>query len=140
VTRLRRIPIYGTGLGLTIALVLVADALNWSGLQTLVVVIGAAIFYVVTVLVPWLIREQIGPRDAQVSLRGSGATEHHEREASEPEFELVETPDDRLFVVPVRRDENGALVPRGNGNPWSTAPITHGPLVLERSEPQVTTR
>jgi hypothetical protein len=55
---LKRLPIYAAGLGFTIGLVLLADSRGWSGPRTVAAAIGVGAFYVVTILVPWLIREQ----------------------------------------------------------------------------------
>lgn len=56
---IRRLPVYAAGAGLAAAVVAVADARNWSGAQTLLVALGVGAFYVVTIFVPSLIREQV---------------------------------------------------------------------------------
>ncbi|HCG02340.1 MAG TPA: hypothetical protein DEV93_17585 [Chloroflexi bacterium] len=56
---IKRLPVYSVGLALTVALVAVADARGWSGVRTFAVAVGVTAFYVVTILVPWLLREQL---------------------------------------------------------------------------------
>jgi hypothetical protein len=111
---LRRIPIYATGLGLTVALVAVADSRDWSGLRTLLVAFAVAAFYVVTILVPWLIREQL-----------ARPSDHRTNGAQNGEPKAVE----------ILLEANGVLVPR-NGQEWSA--VTRGPVLIEHSEPHVT--
>jgi uncharacterized membrane protein len=55
---LRRIPVYAVGVGFTFAIVAVADARHWSGLMITLVSLAVAVFYVATILVPYLIRIQ----------------------------------------------------------------------------------
>lgn len=61
-TLLRRIPVYAVGLSLTVSVIAVAHAYNWSDLTTLLVGVGAGVFYVGAILVPWLVREQLTSR------------------------------------------------------------------------------
>jgi hypothetical protein len=111
----RRIPIYAAGLGLTVALVAVAGSRDWSGLRTLLVALAVAAFYVVTILVPWLIREQLArPSDQRMNGAQNG----------EPK------------AVEILLEANGELVPK-NGHEWSA--VTRGPVVIEHSEPHFTT-
>jgi hypothetical protein len=56
---LRRLPVYGTGIALCAALIAVADTRHWSGAQTTLVALGVGVFYVVTIFVPVLIRDQM---------------------------------------------------------------------------------
>lgn len=57
---IRRAPVYATGLGLALAVVSVADARDWGWILTASVGLGVALFYVVAILVPYLIREELG--------------------------------------------------------------------------------
>lgn len=59
---IRRLPVYASGAGFTAGLIAVAEARNWSGMHVALVALGVGAFYVVTILVPWLIREQVGPQ------------------------------------------------------------------------------
>lgn len=55
---LSRIPVYAAGLGFVAALLGVAQARNWSGWELFAASLAVGLFYAVTILVPWLIREQ----------------------------------------------------------------------------------
>jgi hypothetical protein len=55
---LGRLPIYAAGLGFTVAVVAVAAARDWSGWETIAAALGVGVFYVLTIVVPWLVREQ----------------------------------------------------------------------------------
>jgi hypothetical protein len=68
---IRRLPVFAAGLGLAVALVAVADAREWSGVETAGGVFAVGVFYVVTILVPWLIREQVG-RQVKTDTNGHG--------------------------------------------------------------------
>lgn len=59
---IQRLPVFATGLGLACAVVLVADARHWSGLLTALVAASVGVFFVVAILVPVLIREQLPPK------------------------------------------------------------------------------
>lgn len=120
---IRRLPVYAAGVGFTAALVGVADAREWSGWRTALVALVVGLFYVVTILVPWLIREQIADADkAPASVASNG---NHWSVA----------------LLRVDSDAQSVLVPRG-GSDWSMPiPATRGPIaILRPSEPQVTGR
>jgi hypothetical protein len=57
---LRRLPVIAAGLGFGAALVFVADAYDWSGTHVFIAALAVTVAYVLTILVPWLIYEQIG--------------------------------------------------------------------------------
>jgi predicted RND superfamily exporter protein len=56
---LRRLPVYATGAGFAALLLAIAEAREWSGLTLSLAGLGLALFYTVTILAPWLIREQL---------------------------------------------------------------------------------
>lgn len=58
-TIIRRLPVYAAGLGFAAALLAVAEARDWSGWELLGASVAVGTFYVLTILVPWLIREQV---------------------------------------------------------------------------------
>src|SRR5437763_17118027 len=114
---IRRLPIYAVGLGLTVAVVAVADAGDWSGLTLFLVGLGVATFYTVTILAPWLIWEQ-----------------DEKRRRSEPgEVVLYEE-----FTIPSYRVTIHARpnVSPGNGKNGSAgATQTHGPFTARHTQP-----
>jgi hypothetical protein len=116
-----RLPIYAAGLGLTVALAAVADARDWSGRLTLAAALGVGGFYVVTILVPSLIREQ--------TLVGAGR-------ARGPSPDANGGP--HVFLVEVS-ESNGAWVPQRDGNGGVREPATYGPVVIS-PEPPLTAR
>jgi hypothetical protein len=100
---LRRLPIYATGVGFATLLLVVADARNWSDLTLLLVGLTIAVFYTVTILVPWLIYEQFNyepPRDGHVTLL--------------------------YYDVNIRDPITGTTITPNGGNGATHAPVTHG--------------
>lgn len=57
--RAMRLFIVGLGLASSLGLVLMADSKNWSDWRLLIAGLIIAVFYVVLVLVPWLVYEQL---------------------------------------------------------------------------------
>src|SRR5207237_152569 len=109
---LKRLPIYAAGAGFTAAVVAVADARHWSGAVTVLVAVGVAVFYVGTIVVPWLMREQIMRmhiilRTQEIQTNGTG-------------------PGDLTILVPMI-DEAGA----------PGLPITEGSVIIKHSEPHL---
>jgi hypothetical protein len=120
-TILKRLPVYAAGVGLAGAVVAVAAARNWSGLETLLVALGVAVFYVVTILVPWLIREQVG--------RGRPGTRPGLGGSSGNGGPLTPS-----FRIEISSTGNAIFIPLGR-SPWTWPQAeTHGPRVVEPSE------
>jgi hypothetical protein len=94
-----------------VALIAVAEANNWSGWTTIAVGFVVGLFYVLTILVPWLLREQLlrGEEKTHASTNGNGAH-------------------------PLLGESSGILLPREYAGP----PQTHGPVVVKRTEQHVT--
>ena len=91
---LGRLPIYAAGLGFTLAVVAVAAARDWSGWETIVAALGVGVFYVLTILVPWLVREQALASASvreKVDVNGQAVLELHE---------IVVGADDLILFVP----------------------------------------
>lgn len=118
----QRLPVYATGLGLTVAVAAVAGAREWSGWLTLVVALGVAAFYVVAILVPWLIREQALPVSS--TRPANGVTQNGNGRAV---LVRVETNDASVVLAPL--DDHGGLL---------RVPATRGPVAIRPSEPRVT--
>jgi len=99
-----------------VALVLVADARDWNGWQILAAALGVGTFYVVTILVPWLVREQ-----------DTDATET--RKVLVAEFLRADLSSE------VREFKGGWVVPLGDGNGGTHESATHGPEVMSPEPP-----
>lgn len=116
-TVIKRLPVYASGVGFTVAIVAVAEARHWSGWLTLLVALAVGVFYVLTIVVPWLIREQTtrSRRDRTPRRNGgaSGDTQHRHR--------LVITVDAR-------------------GTARFGLPETQGPAVVGERQPQAAAR
>jgi hypothetical protein len=130
---LRRLPVYGAGAGFTVALVAVAKARDWSGWLTFGVAVGVLAFYVVTILVPWLIREQLADED----VRPTGA------EPRRIAALMITHPDSdhlahigAISSVQVRQS-NGTLVILTEEDNELLAPRTQGSRTIGASEPQL---
>jgi hypothetical protein len=117
-TVIRRLPLYATGIGFTVALVAVADSRGWSDLETLLVALAVGAFYVATIVVPWLIREQLARADV-----------------SGPQGPLPHANGDHLALL-VRLTADGAIV---DGEGFGRE-ATHGPVAIAHSEPHMTVR
>jgi hypothetical protein len=101
-----------------VALVLVADGRGWSGWQTLAAALGVGVFYVVTILVPWLIREQSTVAKPKMS----------------PTEEIAKLQE--LLLEGEIRDFNGVwVVPLGDGNGGVHEPETYGPELVSPEPP-----
>jgi hypothetical protein len=95
------------------------------------VAIVVGVFYVVTILVPWLIREQVGPTATQA---GGWAVVHEgvDRELS----------NEVAYSVELRPGgDHGWLIPESNGGDDLVGiPRTHGPGTVRHTERQVVAR
>ena len=111
----KRLPVYATGVALAVALATVADAREWSGWHIVGVGVAVGAFYVLTIFVPWLVREQLAAVPGQYETNG--------------------TPLSRVVTFRV----NGG---NGSADEWHAGrPPTAGDLVaLEHSQPHVVTR
>src|SRR5207248_493269 len=107
---LKRLPIYASGVGLTVALVVVADSRDWSGWDTLGAALAVGAFYVVAILVPLVLREQVSTTAAAAAAdhapRANGNGNHFSLRLSVDEHNLtvlvVSEPDRRALRAPTR--------------------------------------
>src|SRR4051812_25180545 len=118
---IRRLPIYAVGLGLTVAVIAVANARDWSGPTLFLVGLGVAVFYTLTILAPWLIWEQDEKRRHSLP-RGM--------EMSHDEFVISSY----RVIIPARPNAS-----RANGKNGSAgATQTHGPFTARHTQPHHT--
>jgi hypothetical protein len=119
-TIIKRLPVYAAGLGFTVLLVVIAAGRDWSGVRTLVVALGVAAFYVVTILVPWFIREQVGRESVRwLGMRHLGSHTNGGR---------------ATIAVGYGRETDGVLI-AVDVEEGTLVPATHGPVTLSPSEP-----
>jgi hypothetical protein len=126
VALVRRLPVYAAGLGFTLAIVAVADAKKWSGLTIALVSLGVAIFYVATMLVPWLIREQNASAVSAYATLAAASTAPVRNGSSST----------AVFHVAIRLADGSTRLIE---DVPSIATPTHGPATLTPSAPRVAT-
>ncbi len=122
---IRRVPIYAVGVGLGVALVAVADARNWSGELTLLAALGVGVFYVVMILVPWLIREQV---ERPIKRRPKLATSVHRANGGTFVSGTDRTLEEGMegIILGVDPSAHGAFVVLSPEPRWSLVPTTKG--------------